>query len=183
VFHEDYRLPPQLGVPMIVTDVNGDGRADIIFGRGHDYGLGWAEQNAPGRSPRFTVRMIEEGAGQFHTLTLADVDQDGTADLVTGKRLRGHAGDDPSSFDPLFLYWYDIRGGAFVRHVLSYNHLPWYPNVPTRNPPPNFAIGTGMNIVVRDLTGDGRVDIVVGGKSGLYLLVNRGRPPTGRMDR
>ena len=33
-----------------------------------------------------------------------------------------------------------------------------------------------MNINVVDVTGDDRVDIVVAGKSGLYLLVNQGVP-------
>jgi hypothetical protein len=65
--------------------------------------------------------------GQFHTLVLADVNQDGRLDLVTGKRLRGHGGNDPSSFDPLGVFWFEIQGGAFLSHVLSYNHLPYYP--------------------------------------------------------
>lgn len=182
-FHDSYRLPKQLGIRMIVTDVNGDGTSDIIYGRGHDYGLGWLEQSVRNGIRTFTDHVIEDSLGQFHTLVMAEVDQDGAPDLVTGKRLRGHGGDDPSSFDPLGVYWYDIRGGRFIRHVLSYNHLPWYPGTETRNPPPNFAIGTGMNINVVDVNNDGRVDIVVAGKSGLYLFENRGRPPTRRMDR
>jgi hypothetical protein len=62
-----------------------------------------------------------------------------------------------------------------------HNHLPWYPGKETRNPPPTMAIGTGMNINVADLDKDGKVDIVVAGKSGLYLFENRGLPPTKRM--
>ena len=40
--------------PMLVTDLNGDGRNDIIRGQGHDYGLFWMEQSidADGK-PRF----------------------------------------------------------------------------------------------------------------------------------
>ena len=47
---------------------------------------------------------------------------------------------------------------------------------------PNAAIGAGVNISVRDLTGDGLVDIVCSGKSGLYLFVNRGLPPTDKLE-
>jgi hypothetical protein len=35
-----------------------------------------------------------------------------------------------------------------------------------------------MSILVVDVNQDGKVDIVVGGKSGLYLFMNRGLPPT-----
>jgi hypothetical protein len=193
-FHADWRLRHEAGIRMLVIDVNADGTNDIIYGHGHDYGLAWLEQaataagggggeaGAAGRRT-FEEHVIEDGLAQFHTLVLADVNQDGKVDLVTGKRLRGHAGDDPGSFDPLGLYWYDIQGGKFVRHVLAYNHLFRYEGKEERNPPPNGAIGTGMNLNVVDVGGDGLVDIVVGGKSGLYLLENRGRPPTRRMDR
>lgn len=162
------------------VDVNGDGLNDIIYGHGHTYGLGWLEQTRvnDGAAREFREHEIAVLPGQFHTLVLADVNQDGHLDLVTGKRLRPHAGRDPSSFDPLGLFWFDIRGGTFVRHVLSYNNLPWYPEKETRNPPPNYAIGTGMSILVVDVDRDGKVDIVVGGKSGLYLFANRGLPPT-----
>ena len=179
-FRQDYRLKEEGGIRMLVIDVNGDGLNDIIYGHGHTYGLGWLEQTRAndGAAREFREHEIAVLPGQFHTLVLADVNQDGHVDLVTGKRLRPHAGRDPSSFDPLGLFWFDIRGGAFVRHVLSYNNLPWYSEKEMRNPPPNYAIGTGMSILVVDVDRDGKVDIVVGGKSGLYLFENRGLPPT-----
>lgn len=181
LFHEDYRLDERIGIRMIVLDVNGDGRNDIIFGHGHDYGLGWLEQTSSGAASgnmKFEKHMIEDSLGQFHTLVMADVNQDGVLDLVTGKRLRGHAGSDPSDFDPLGVYWYEIAGDKFIKHVLSFNHPAWYPGAEERNPTPTFAIGTGMNIQVVDLNKDGLVDIVVPGKSGLYVFENRGLPPT-----
>jgi hypothetical protein len=33
--------------PFVVKDLNQDGRLDLIFGRGHNYGLYWREQLAP----------------------------------------------------------------------------------------------------------------------------------------
>jgi hypothetical protein len=41
-----------------------------------------------------------------------------------------------------------------------------------------MAVGTGMNINVADVNNDGLLDIVTGGKSGLYIMENRGFPPT-----
>ncbi len=181
-FHADYQTPPQLSIRIIVFDVNGDGLNDLIYGRGHDYGLAWMEQKKTGTKRTFETHVIEESYGQFHTLTLGDVNQDGNLDFVTGKRLRGHEGNDPSSFDPMGIFWYDIQGGKFVRHVLSYNHAFAYPGGDDRNKSPNFAIGTGMNINIVDVNKDGKVDLVMAGKSGLYLFENRGVPPTARLD-
>jgi hypothetical protein len=181
-FHADFRLKGEPGIRIVVHDVNGDGRADLIHGNAHGYGLWWEEQLPPaGGKLRFEERLICEQHGQYHTLVLADVNQDGTLDLVTGKRLRGHNDGDDSSFDPLGVYWFEIAGGRFHRHVLAFNHLYHYAPTETHNPPPNAAIGAGMNITVADLTGDGKVEILVSGKSGCYLFVNRGLPPTKKM--
>jgi hypothetical protein len=185
-FHGDYHMPDAGGIRILVLDVNGDKLNDIIYGNGHNYGLFWLEQVpslGTGSAHGFKQHMIEDSLGQFHTLVLADVNQDGKLDLVTGKRLRGHGGDDPGSFDPMGVFWYEIQDGKFIRHVLSYNHLFWYPEKETRNPIPSGAIGTGMNINVVDINKDGKVDILVAGKSGLYLFENRGLPPTKRMDK
>jgi hypothetical protein len=178
-FHAEYQLPvyPELeaGIEMIVTDVDRDGKNDIIYGNGHGYGLFWLRQNGDGT---WTRKVIEDSFGQFHTLVLADINQDGVLELVTGKRLRGHDDADASTFDPLFMFWYKINGGEFKRHVLSFNNVPWYKGMEYKSIVPNFAIGGGMNITVRDMNGDGLVDVVCSGKSGLYLFLNRGLPPT-----
>ncbi len=177
-FRADYKLRHEGGIRMLVADANGDGRKDIIYGHGHNYGLSWIEQKS-GRtfvnhdaSPSDYIRLAP---GQFHTLVLADVNQDGRMDFATGKRLRGHSGSDPSAFEPLGLFWFELDGD-FTEHVICYNHVPWYEDRWKENPPPSYAIGTGMNINVVDVNGDDRVDIVVAGKSGLYLLVNQGVP-------
>ena len=49
--------------------------------------------------------------------------------------------------------------GKFVRHTIS---------------PPGAGVGTGMQIRVADLNGDGRPDIAVSGKSGTWVLMNEG---------
>lgn len=51
-----------------------------------------------------------------------------------------------------------------------------------RKPPPNFAVGTGLNINVPGVNKDDKVDIVLAGKSGLYRFKNRGAPPATRVD-
>jgi hypothetical protein len=188
-FHRDYVVPrldrPQQWAsashPMLVVDVNGDGLNDIVAGIAHGYGLLWLEQKLDGDGRRtFTPHWIETDVGQCHTLALGDLDGDGKPELVTGKRLFAHHGRDPSCFDPLFAFWYDIRGGTFDRHILSYNHLPWYPGEKNLNPPPNGAIGVGMNLVIVDLDGDGRNDIVISSKAGLYVFYNGGTTPRPR---
>jgi hypothetical protein len=41
-------------------------------------------------------------------------------------------------------------------------------------------MGGGMQIAVQDLDGDGDLDIVCGGKAGLFLAENRTRQPRSR---
>lgn len=149
-------------IPMVVMDVNGDGRSDIVVGRGHDYGFAWFEQKVGPAGRTWKRHAIDDAASQFHTIAVADVDGDGQPDLITGKRFRGHNGDDPGAHEPQGLYWYSIdrKTGHFERHVLAYN----------------ARVGAGMNIVARDMDNDGDIDIVVPGKSGVYLLRNMGHP-------
>ena len=186
VFHADY-LVHRVGEPnnyipashpMLVWDVNEDGLADIIVGASHEYGLAWLEQKrGADRKRSFETHWIETDFGQFHTMALGDLNGDGKPDLVTGKRLFAHHGRDTSCYDPLFAFWYDIQQGKCVRHVLSFNHLPWYPGVTNQNPAPNCVIGAGMKMYVLDLDKDGDNDVILPGKGGLYVFYNEGVAP------
>ena len=185
-FHPDYVVhrigkPGQYipaSHPILVHDVNGDGLADIIVGAAHEYGLAWLQQKKDASGKRtFETHWIETDFGQFHTMALGDLNGDGKPDLVTGKRLFAHHGRDTSCYDPLFAFWYDIQGGKFVRHILSFNNLPWYSAEKNIGPPPNGGISVGMKMVIVDLDKDGRNDVVVSGKSGLYVFYNLGFAP------
>ena len=164
--------------PDLVYDVNEDGLNDVILGSAHAYGLAWYEQKVDAAGNRsFERHWIETQHSVFHTLALGDLNGDGKDDLVAGKRLFAHYGGDVGVSDPSFVFWYDIKGGEFERHILSYNHVPYYPDEGGVSPPPNNVVGVGMKINIKDMDKDGRNDVILAGKTGLYVFYNQGNPP------
>ncbi|MDQ6699496.1 MAG: VCBS repeat-containing protein, partial [Acidobacteriota bacterium] len=136
-------------------DVNGDGKMDIVYGRGHSYGLYWLEQKA---DRQWLKHTIDESFSQIHVLKMADIDGDGEMELIAGKRYRGHDGGDPGSYDPLVIYYYKIdrKTGQFTRFPISLNG----------------TAGAGTQFIVADLDGDGDVDIATAGKTGVHFFEN-----------
>lgn len=160
-WHDEFRLGAT-SVPILVHDVNGDRKADLIVGMGHDYGLAWYEQQEDTAGQRKWIkRDIDTDRSQYHELVLDDIDKDGQPELLTGKRYRAHAFHDPGSLDPVGLYYFEIDGGRFRRITLDYG-------------PADKASGAGIYLWVADIDGNGWKDILAPGKEGVYLFRNLG---------
>ena len=161
IFHGEFSFQGA-SIPMIVTDVNGDGMNDVIAGKAHDYGLDWYEQtNQPGAKRSWKKHVIDPLHSQFHTMEWEDIDNDGVPELITGKRYRAHNDIDPGSADPIGLYYYQWHGESFSKQVISYGRF-------------GEGKGTGIYFQVVDLQRDGKKDIVVAGKDGLCIFYNEG---------
>jgi hypothetical protein len=151
-------------VPVLVHDVNGDGLKDLIAGQAHGYGLYWWEQRLyqKGKKSAWVAHEIETGLSQYHDMALADLDNDGEVELITGTRYRAHCGNDPGEdTDTVGIYYFKVNSGRFEKHVIDYGQVPG-------------ASGTGIHFAVADINGDGRLDIVAPGKEGLYIFENLG---------
>ena len=92
---------------------------------------------------------------------MADIDNDGELELITGKRYRAHCGKDPGADDPIGLYYFKINKGDFQKNIIDYGS-------------PEKASGAGIHFAVADLNKNGWLDIVAAGKEGLYLFENLG---------
>jgi len=154
-FHADWNI--QGSIPMIVVDLDKDGKNDVIVGQGHDYGLYWWRQvgvKADG-SIDLERKLIDNGFSQPHAIAMADLDGDGKQEIITGKRYYAHNGGDPGGQDMPEIHAYSYVDGQFTKSVIEQGH-----------------VGVGLQIATGDINGDGRIDIAVAGKSGTYALLN-----------
>lgn len=157
------------GSQMCVFDVNGDGRNDVITSYdAHGYGLGWFEQKADGTFTEHKIMGAKpedspQGVkfSQLHAMRLADIDGDGLPDIVTGKRRWAHGpkNDEEPGAAPV-LYWFQLKrdgkGGAeFIPHLIDDDS------------------GIGTQVTTGDLTKDGKIDIIVANKKGVFVFTQK----------
>lgn len=157
------------GSQMQVYDVNGDGLNDVIASwDAHGYGLAWNEQKKDGTfvSHQLMGSTLEQSPvgvkfSQMHATEMADIDGDGIKDLITGKRRWAHGPDkdDEPKADPV-LYWFQIKrdgkGGAqFIPHQIDTDS------------------GVGTQVTAGDVNKDGKQDVVVSNKSGVFVFLQQ----------
>lgn len=151
-FHE-----AKLGGPaaqMYVYDFDGDGDADVLSSAAHQVGIWWHEQTEPGK---FATHEIDNTFTQTHAMCFVDMNGDGLMDFVTGKRYWAHGPKgDINPGDPAVLYWYELtrQGGKPM----------WKPHQIDNDS------GVGTQFEVRDISGDGLLDVAVSNKKGTFYF-------------
>ena len=158
VFH-----PGNLGEPcshMYALDVNADGRNDVVSASAHELGIWWYEQSMDAQGKVDWKRhLISEAVSQTHSSIMADLNGDGNPDFITGKRyLAHHNSNDPGTYDPSLLIWFESTPGK----------APYWKLHEIDN-----DSGAGLNIVAQDMNKDGRIDIVIANKKGVFLFENQ----------
>ncbi|HEX6226371.1 MAG TPA: VCBS repeat-containing protein [Chryseolinea sp.] len=146
---------------MHVLDINGDGRNDVINSAAHKFGIWWHEQTRDeGGNISWTRHEIDKSISQTHSSVLIDLNGDRAPDFITGKRFFAHndTQTDPGTHDPAVLAWFEFMPGkkpTWKMHEIDNNS------------------GSGLNLVVEDMTKDGLLDIVISNKKGVFLFENQ----------
>ena len=157
-YHADWEKK-HAACPMLVYDVDGDGKNDVINSVAHGYGIHWWRALGPDADGKlqFEEHLIDDSFSQPHCFCLADLDGDGSNELITGKRIRAHNGNDPGSAEPPIMRYYvwNAQKKAFDGYTINKGQA-----------------GGGLQIRTADLDGDGDIDIVVAGKDGTQILFN-----------
>ncbi len=165
LYHHDFDLP-HASCPMLIVDLNQDGRNDIIWSDGHSYGLYWHEQLEPQSNGATTWRqhLIDKKFSQGHSLAWVDIDNDDQPELITGKRYYAHSGNDSGAHDDITVQYYNWvpKKQTWTKHLIS-------------TAPAGKGPGIGLQIRVHDLDGNGWKDVIVPGKSGTHIIWNDGK--------
>lgn len=142
---------------MVCFDADGDGRNDVLCTSAHGRGVYFCRQTGDPWGPTFETHRLDETVYETHALEFVDIDGDGNKDLVTGRRFCTH-GYEPSRIDEVSeLVWYKIvtRVGTtpeLIRHDID------------------DQSGVGAQFASQDFDGDGRPDIVVSNRKGVFLF-------------
>jgi hypothetical protein len=153
--------PANLGDPcshMQIIDVDGDGKNDVVSASAHALGVWWHQQVVGEQGQiDFKTHLISTSTAQTHAALMADLTGDGKKEYITGKRYLAHNGNDRGDGDAPLLFWLEFTP----------NQQPYWKEYLIDN-----DSGVGLNVTVRDMNKDGKLDIVIANKNGVYLLEN-----------
>lgn len=156
------------GAQMYGYDVNGDGRTDIITSlEAHGFGLAWFEQKEDGSWERHLLTDTKDEKGstgvafsQPHAIDMADINGDGTMDIITGKRFWAHGPNgDQEPNEPAVLYAFLLTRkdgkATYTAEIIDDNS------------------GIGCQVMAADMNGDKKPDIIVGNKKGCFVHLQK----------
>lgn len=127
---------------------------------GLELGVGVVEGN---EKKMYLVLVGDNGQfalpGQTHALQFQDIDGDGLKDLITGRRYWAHGPrGDHSPADPALLYWFKAKKDKTGMTTFEPRQI-------------DDASGIGTQFAVEDVDGDGKLDVVISNKRGVFLFL------------
>lgn len=156
---------PRGGAEMYAYDVDGDGDNDVITSlAAHEFGLSWHEQTPNGFKEHLIMgdRASQNRYGvlfsELHSVQLTDIDGDGLKDIITGKTYWSHHMKSPMWDAGAVVYWFKLVRGK--------DGVDWLPMKA------DGEAGIGRQIIIKDVNGDKRPDILTGGMKGAHVLLH-----------
>jgi hypothetical protein len=139
---------------MYVHDFDADGDGDVLTSSPHAYGIWWHEQVEP---DQWKTHEIDKSFSQTHSVCVADLNDDGLLDFVTGKRFWAHVQGDPGVDEAAVICWFELTRDTngqpeWVRHQFDHDS------------------GVGTQFEIADVNGDQLLDVVTSNKKGVFYF-------------
>jgi hypothetical protein len=141
---------------MYTLDLNGDGLTDVLSTSAH----GTVIFVSPGElGGNFGYETYHKGLiRETHSANLADINGDGKIDLVTGRRFFAHGFRPEKAGEASPLYWFEMKASKDGKVEFDPRLI-------------DDQSGVGTQFVTDDFDGDGRTDIIVSNRKGVFLFL------------